>query len=304
MFGVTDATEGWWVEIAQEGQWVAERVADNAAGMRANAYRIGRVDFNRPNDFMFSDDLLSYARARGWSTGDGQSFDFARVYGDPAKSQATWNTHREERVEQLLRDHLPQITVPHLMAILRDHYEGTARDLTQGFRSGSPHHTMERAVCNMSTELGVIFQSRGWLPAEIGAVSWRAMTTPCSSVFVPWYLGHEQVPAAYEKGTNAYTPGSAYWVFRRLSETVDANYGRLIGPVRSHWSQFESQEFADQAPLENSALGIYFFDPSFARSVLTAYSNSRALRVLQDAEQFLSASSGQTHRSDWTARLF
>jgi len=37
----------------------------------------------------------------------------------------------------------------HVMALLRDHYEGTEYDLTGRYQKGSPHHTSEWTICRM-----------------------------------------------------------------------------------------------------------------------------------------------------------
>ncbi|MCX6035643.1 MAG: C69 family dipeptidase [Chloroflexi bacterium] len=285
MFGVTDTAEGWWIEIAQEGQWVASRVPDNGAEMRANAYRIGVVDFDDAENFMYSPDVVSYARMKGWyHEGDGP-FNFALVYGDPVVADGTWNTHRQERVEDLLNQYQPHISLQNLMSILRDHYEGTPYDLTNGYELGSPHQTSEYTLCNLTTELGVICQSRSWLPAEIGAVCWRAMSTPCTSVFVPWYMGQLSIPTAYQTGTNHYSIGSAYWAFRKLSEAVDPQYGATIEDVQSRWKNVENKEFAVQPLLEAMALQLYGHDPTAARRLLSAQTNAWALWAVSLAQQ-------------------
>jgi dipeptidase len=90
MFGVTDPNDAWWVEVTLDGQWVAQRVKDDAVSVRANIFRIGQVDFNSP-DFKYSDDLVSYARERGWY--DPKSpFDFTKVYAAPEKVESEYNT--------------------------------------------------------------------------------------------------------------------------------------------------------------------------------------------------------------------
>ncbi len=287
MFGVTDPEEAWWIEIAQEGQWIARRVRDDAFEMRANAYRIGKVNLQDTANVLHSPDIVSYARERGWFAGDDASFDFAKAYGDPVASAAAWNTHREERVQSLLSGVVGLIQVPRLMAILRDHYEGTPRDLTRGYTLGSPHKTDEYTICNSNTEVSVIIQSRSWLPREIGTVAWRAMATPCSSVFVPWYPEHRRVPDEYERGTNTFSSDSAYWVFRRVSEYVDAAYGQRIGPVAEALRALEADALGNQYVLEEGLFALYSLSPQLARFVLTVYTNALATRALELARTWL-----------------
>ena len=285
MFAVTDPDEGWWVEVAQEGQWVAQRVGDDEAVIRANAYRIGDVDFADPDNVLYSDDLVSYAASRGWYTGG--DFNFAQAYGDFAKSNAWWNEHREERLADLLAAEMPAVEPAHVMAMLRDHYVGTEWDQTNGYADGSPHQTFEYCVCDLTTEVSVVCQSRGWHPAEIGAVCWRAMATPCSSVYVPWYYGHTGVPAAYETGTSVDMSGSAYWAFRELSEVIEPQFGVVIEDIAGFWGEFEADERAQQVANEEAAALLYESDPVSATEYLETFTEDRAVQAYDYAVALL-----------------
>jgi len=287
MFAVTDPVEGWWIEIAQEGQWVAQRVADDAASVRANAYRISVVDLDDDESFLSSPDVIDHAVAMGWYDETDGPFDFARVYGDAEVAEASWNTHREDRVSALLNRHVPAVTVLDMMAVLRDHYEGTALDLSESYTIGSPHRTDEYCVCDLSTEVSVVCQSRGWLPAEIGGVCWRAMATPCTSVYIPWYVGQIGVPSQYATGTDERSPGSAYWTFRDLAEAVDARYGETARDVRGMWEELEAREVDEQAADEAVAMDLYATDPEEAREVLSARTSELAVQAYDRATALL-----------------
>ena len=41
MIAIADPDEAWWVELARDGQWAAERIGDDEVSVRANCYRIG-----------------------------------------------------------------------------------------------------------------------------------------------------------------------------------------------------------------------------------------------------------------------
>lgn len=121
IFGVIDPNEGWWVELTLDGQWVAQRMENNRASERANIFRIGVVDFNS-NNFKYSDDLVNYAKQKGWYvSGD---FNFTAVYADQNKVTSQYNLRRTWRMNELLKDSVmtkkvdPQL----IMRILRDHY--------------------------------------------------------------------------------------------------------------------------------------------------------------------------------------
>ena len=284
MFGVTDLNEGWWVEVTQEGQWVAQRVRDDSTGFRANIFRIGVVDRGNP-DFMYSKDLVSYAKSKGWDSFG--PFNFSEVYGDPDKLNNPYNTHREDRAKYLLGQHLPSIKPEHIMAIWRDHYEGTDWDQTIGYTKGSPHQTYERTLCSIYTEVSVVCQSRGWLPAEIGALCWRAMATPCTSIYTPWYLGGKDVPKEFQTGDNQYTRKSAYWTFRYLALSADIRYGRTIKELKSEIQAFEKDEMESQAQIEDAALKLYAKDKAKASEYLSKYTAELAEKAIQKGNSLI-----------------
>ena len=295
IFGVIDPNEGWWVEVTLDGQWVAQRIAEDTASERANIFRIGVVDFADKANFRYSGDLVDFARQQGWyRSGD---FNFTTAYADPAKVDSPYNTRRTWRINALLKDAVTTKTVkpPLLMSVLRDHYEGTAFDLTAGHTLGSPHHTDERTLCRMDTEVSTVIQPRtriGHLdiPPDIGGISWRALGTPCSSVFTPWYLGSQKVPAEFKTGDSHYSRDSAYWTARNLSKSVDMRYRKeVIDPWVSRRDQFEATLFDSQGNVEANALEIYRRDADKARAYLSEYSSriaNEALGIMREMTVF------------------
>lgn len=286
MFGVTDTKEGWWVEVTQDGQWVAEKVESDAASVRANIFRIGEVKFGLEN-FKYSDDLVSYAERKGWYDGS-EPFDFSKAYADPDKVNSEYNALREKRVETILAPYVTTETVDPkvIMSIFRDHYEGTEFDLTYNHRQGSPHQTDKRTLCRVDTEVSTVIQSRAQIkgqavPADIGAMCWRALATPCTSIYTPWYLGSLEVPKEYQTGVSQFTKKSAYWTSRNLSKSVDMRYGDVVvNEVKRAREEFERKEFDSQERIEQKALELYKKDPDKARAYLTKYSSSMAQKAM------------------------
>lgn len=288
MFGIADPQEGWFIEITQEGQWVAERVPDNAMGMRANTYRIGVVDFEDTEKFMFSPDLVKYAEEKGWYSSSDGDFDFQKIYADPEKAANPCNKRRHWRVETVLGEKNAPITVADLQALLRDHYEGTEYDLTKGYVTGSPLETDERTIDRLQTEVSVVFELRNSLPVGLGGLSWRAMGTPSTSVYIPWYFASTEIPEEYRTGTNKPTPESAYWVFRILSETVNKSYREKINAVRKAWGNFAKQHYGYREKLEELVLDIYERDPKMAETFLSRYTALLAREAYKQAETLTS----------------
>lgn len=286
-FGIADSREGWWIDIARGGQWVAQRVPDDQAQIIANCFRIGEVDFWNTHDFMWSSDVIGYAVDRGWyDPAAGKPFNFAEVYGEAESLVDPYNTVRHEMVQARL-DALDDITPKDLMDIHRWHYEGTMYDLSNGYAT-SPHATPGvRTICRSNTQVSEVTQLRHWLPADIGAVVWTSMRTPCTGVYVPWYMGIRDVPRPYKTGTDEVSKGSAWWTFRELDSYVDAHYAKTIPTVRAAFGTFQGRMLADQAGFERMVAKVYKRSPSAGRAVLTAYSGYLGMKAYCMAQDLL-----------------
>jgi dipeptidase len=307
MVSIADPNEGWWMEVTIGGIWVAQKVPDDAFVVLANRFRIGEVNLKDSAQFLACPNLVDYAQQRGWYDPAQGPFHFYRAYGTAEDARSAYNTRREWRGNWLLsgskfrEEENPLTVVPgkkliprDIMALLRDHYEGTEYDLTKGYEKGSPHHTSERTICRMTTDATTVAHLRGWLPPEIGGLLWLSVGTPCSSVYVPYYLGVLDFPKPYAFLSDTYNRENAFWVFNSLENLVDRYYAekrkldkgetRAIDYVAGFWKDFEDGEFAMQAAVEKTALELYRKDKSLARSFLDTHSSALGLRAFADAQ--------------------
>ena len=155
---IADGREVWLMEIFGPGTdwtpdsgqpggvWCAQRIPDGEVGCSANRSRIGAVDLNDSDHFLASGNIFSLAEELGfWKPGT--RFLWHEVYGGPGDRS---NSLREWRALSLVAPSLglkvtgdPQLdrypfsvkpdrplTVPQLMDVMRDSYEGTEFDLT------------------------------------------------------------------------------------------------------------------------------------------------------------------------------
>jgi dipeptidase len=308
IFSIADPNEGWWMEVTIGGLWVAQRVPDDGFVVLANRFRIGEIDLKDPSRFLASPNLIAYARQKGWSSPAQGPFNFERSYGSAEDGRAAYNTRREWRGNCLLagrafrEEENPLTTVPgkkltprDIMAVFRDHYEGTDYDLTAGYEKGSPHHTTERTICRLNTDATTVAQLRSWLTPEIGGVLWLSPGTPCSSAYVPYYLGVADFPRPYSYISEKYDDENAFWVFNSLENLADRYYSdkgnperdriKAIDLVAGSWKTFEDDEFAMQEAVEKTALELQRKDPALARSFLSTYSKALGLRAFARAKE-------------------
>jgi len=85
-FSIADPDEVWIMEMIGKGSdekgavWVAVRIPDDCICAHANQSRIHRFDMSDTQNVMFSEDVISYARRKGFFSGSDAEFDFADAY--------------------------------------------------------------------------------------------------------------------------------------------------------------------------------------------------------------------------------
>jgi dipeptidase len=279
MVAVADPRDAWWVELARDGQWVAQRVHPDEIVMRANCYRIREVDFADRDIFMCSPRLVDYARGRGWYE-DGP-FDFAAVYGDADNQADAYNLDRHRACESSLLN-LETVAVPDLMRFLRQVYEGTP--LYETRPDGSPFRTGVRTIARMNTEASVILELRHGLPPPVGNLMWCSLSTSLTGVYLPFHVGIEAVEPHFARASAGYDERSAYWLFTELAKLADYGYTRCIDAITSTWASFEAETFSALAAVEARAAGL---GEEEACRLLTEFDRGRAEAAIETLQRLL-----------------
>jgi dipeptidase len=277
MIAIADPDEAWWVELARDGLWAAERVGDDEVSLRANCYRIGAGRDGDAGSVISSPDLAAQAASRGWPAGSPVSF--ADTVGDPANQCDRYNLDRHAVLEGKLRGR-EKVGVPDLVELLREVFEGTP--LYRSRPDGSPFRTEVRTIARMNTEVCSIFEPRRDMPPELAHRMWCCMSTSLTGTFVPFHLGITSVEPHYATAGGRYDPESAYWLFTELAKLVDGRYSACADVVRNRWAEFERETSAALAAVEDrlAAAGL-----AQAVEAVTAFDERRAsdaIRVLQE----------------------
>lgn len=277
MITVADPNEAWWVELARNGQWVAQQVGSDEVVVRANCYRIGALDGLDAS--MASPTLESHARSQGWC--DSGAFDFAQAYGDSANQSDAYNLDRHTQLEAQFGG-LAKVGAADLMAALRDVYEGT--DLYQTRPDGSPFRTPVRTIARMNTEASTVIELRPQLPPGIGHRLWASLSTSLTGTYLPFHLGLETIEPHYAKAGPTYDPDSAYWLFTELAKLADYGYAKCVGEIRDTWRAFERETFTAVAEAESGAQALPLAE---ALALLDRFDRQRAAEAIRTLERLL-----------------
>jgi len=323
-FSVADPKEAWLVEIVGRGDgvkgtlWVALRVPDGYVTAHANSSRIRRFPLNDAKNALYVKDIVQFARDKGWFSGADAEFSFRDAFIPPSFGDLRFCDARVwrffDRVAPSLKlsidlvkggagqPPLPLWVKPDqplgtadLMALMRDHFEGTDFDLSKGVGAGPFHapyrwrpmewaldgkeYVHERAVSTQQTGWSQIVQMRAKLPDVLGGVYWFGVDDTASTVYVPIYGAVRQAPKAFAKETGDFRTFSwdaAFWVFNAVAQLAYARYEDVIRDVQAAQRDLEGAFLASQPEVEAAALALYKQAPEQARAYLAAYSTRRA----------------------------
>jgi len=324
---IGDPEEAWIMEMVGPGpggdgaHWVAIRVPDGMVGAFANLGRIGEIPSDGGKDCLHSDldAMRDFARENGWWDGEN---DFVwRDAFHPATAQQ--RRYTATRVWSLFRRAAPsqefdtayhrgdpdaeayplfvkpdaKLSLADVMELMRDHYEGTAYDMTTGAAAGphgypvryrpmgwevdGEHHTWERPISTHQTGFSMVCQSRGWLPDPVGGVTWYGLDDTDFTCYTPLYCAMDRVPVSYATGSlGRFDWDSAWWVFNFASNYAGLRYDAMIQDVRALQAELEGEAMDLQPAVEATAASLHESDPDLMRRYLTDYSVGRAELVV------------------------
>ena len=327
---VSDPKEVWIFEIIGKGPkdkgavWVARRVPDGYISAHANQARIRQFPRNDRRNTLYAKDVVSFARKQKYFTGKDADFSFADAYAPMTYGAAricearVWAFFRRAAPSQKLvydwvkgtEKRLPlwikpdkKLSVRDVMALMRDHFEGTPLDLSRGVGAGPyslPYrwrpltwklnkkdkvkYLNERATSTQQTGFSFVSQSRAWLPGPVGGVLWFAVDDTYSTVYVPMYAGIRKAPHAFAVGTGSFKRfswSSAFWVFNWVANQAYSRYSDKIKDIQIAQRELEGHFFAMQPEVERAAMNLYKSAPELARSYLTRYSAQQTERTMK-----------------------
>jgi dipeptidase len=307
--------------------WVAVRIPDGYISAHANQARITTFPKNDPENCIYSPDVIAFARESGLYKGSDKDFSFSDTYaplsfggmrGCEARVWSAFNIlgggmigdkpytdyldyamgHNAKNRMPLYIKPKEKVSVKMLADVMRDHYEGTAIDMTQDIGAGGsalPYrwrpmsfevdgkkYYNERAIATQQTGFWLLGQARNWLPDEIGGILWFGVDDAATSALTPIYSSSLRVPECFRVGNGnmtTYSPTSAFWIFNRVTHFAYMRYDYIAPDIRKAVDEHEFTAMERIPAIDAAALEIHKSSPLKAREFLTDYSVNTAQQL-------------------------
>jgi len=269
-FSVADPGEVWILEMIGKGPnnkgavWVAQRIPDDCVSAHANQARITTFPFDDKNNCLFSEDVIAFAREKGYFKGKNSEFSFSDTYApldygalrycearvwtffrkvDPAMDKYISYIKGEtsERIPLWIKP-IFKISAQNLKNYMRDQYEGTELDMSKGLAAGpfgtklryspltfkvdSVEYGHERPVATQQTGFTFVAQMRSWLPDYIGGILWFGVDDAACGLYVPMYCGINSIPECFSQSNGSLLEYSSTSAFWTFNRVANFAYGK------------------------------------------------------------------------------
>lgn len=279
-----DENEGWvLLDFAGgKGLWIAERLGPDDVRMSYPGYIHDiPLDFRDNDDYLGSDNFISFAVEQGWFDPDGDApFNVTRIYG------VDWERSPRSDMERELRAAAP-IDLRHMMNAVRD-----------------------PRISKDSTGYGQVAQLRDNGRSDMNLL-WIAPTQSVTAPFIPYRIGVRVIAPQF--GKHRYlTKGEATrfldpdWQVQEATEFAGRTFKRLMYYTCEHPEKFLPEVTEALTAFENrliteqetvSATANALFDAGkddLARSYLTNYSWQSGMDALQLGHGLLASVEART----------
>ena len=316
-FTIADANEVWIMELIGKGNvekgavWVAVRIPDDCISGHANHSRIHKFPLKDKENCIYSPDVIKFARKQGYFNGKDEDFSFSLAYAitdasalrgcdarvwsfynrftDGMNKYEPWILRGEGDVLPLYVKPTRKVGVRDMQNMMRDHFEGTALDMTKDIGAGAfelPYrwrpltyqvdgeiYTHERAIATQQTAFSLVAQLRADKPDYMKTVLWFGVDDANTCVYVPFYNCTTEVPHEFAVGNgDLYNVSwdAAFWVNNYVANQTYQRHSLMIEDVRRVQAALEDSIAIDVKIVERD---IVEFDSETACGLLQDVSN-------------------------------
>lgn len=333
---VCDKNEAWIFDICGTGAqtegendgcvWVALRVPDGEITGHANMARIGVFPKDDSENCIYSKNIESFAVKKGlYDPNSGKPFSFLEVYGKftvrdkRACEKRVWSMFRRaapslnlsvdyaqgvENAEPYPWSIKPdrKLSTADVAAIMRDHFEGTEYDMTEGVDAGPFGYPMrcrplfwevdgkkyawERPISTQQTCFSIITRSTSDLPDVVGGLIWFGWDDTYTSCYSPVYATSTSVPPSTNIGSiSNFDMKSGWWVFNFVANYAYPRYKEMLPDILAVQQELENYFYRVQPAVEKTAVELVKIDKNLAVQYLTDYSIMQTEKVHDRWEQ-------------------
>ncbi len=269
-FSIADPNEVWIMEMIGKGPnnkgalWVAQRIPDDCVSAHANQARITTFPYDDKDNCLYSEDVIIFAREKGYFKGKNKDFSFSDTYapldyGALRYCEArVWSFFRKldttidkylsyvkgettERIPLWIKPTF-KLSAQKLKDYMRDQYEGTEFDMSKGlvagpfgsklrcspltFKVDSVEYGHERPTATQQTGFTFVAQMRSWLPNYIGGILWFGIDDAACGLYVPMYCGIKSVPECYRTDNGSLLEYSSTSAFWTFNQVANFSYSK------------------------------------------------------------------------------
>lgn len=236
-----DKDEAWYMEIVTGHHYAATRIPDDAYVIAANQVAQQEINFDDPNNFMWSNGLQEFV-AKHHLNPDKNSFNFRKIFGTDTKKDRHYNTPRVWFGQQYFTPEVKQeptsselpficranrlLSVEDLQYVLSSHYNETKYDpLGNGTEE---EKKLFRPISLNRTQNSHVLQLRNTVSPKHSALMWMCFGVPSFTPYVPFYANADDIAASWSDTPLEFDMNSDYWMYRALSMLVESHHAQFI----------------------------------------------------------------------------
>lgn len=236
----SDKNEVWYMEIVTGHHWVASKLADDHVAIMANQVSQEQIDFEDPENFMWSAGLQEFVEEHSLNP-DFEGFNFRHIFGTSTAIDRVYNTPRvwfgqnylghyscNPESNDLPYSFKPARKIKHedLGYILSSHYNETKYDPLSP-TSSLADRTKFRPIALARCAEGHILEIRNNVPDHLAGITWFNFAPTAFNPFVPFYANANDTATSYHKTSLHFNPNQAYWAAREIAALIGPNYHEM-----------------------------------------------------------------------------
>lgn len=236
-----DKNDIWYMEIVTGHHWVASRIPDDAYVVAANQVGQEQIDFDDPDNFMWSDGIREFVDEHHLNP-DKTGWNFRHIFGTDTEKDRYYNTPRVWFAQRYLNPEIEQdpessdlpfinhanrlISVEDVEYIEGSHYNETKYD---PLGHGSDEDKLRyRAISLNRTQQSHVLQIRNDVPEALSAVMWICIGIPAFTPYLPFYANATDTDPSYSNTSMTYNVKDAYWMYRTVSMLTESHYSHFV----------------------------------------------------------------------------